>query len=521
MSRTLTTLFVAAASLAAQSASAAKVTFNKHIAPLVWQQCANCHRPGQVAPFSLLSYRDVQKRAEQIRDITAEGLMPPWSPAPGHVAFSNGRRLTSEEQKLIAAWVAGGAVEGAASDLPPLPKFPEGWQLGKPDLVLEVPQPINVPATGRDLYVNVILPLKVPTGKYLKAIEFHPGNRRVVHHAVLFNDTSGKSRELDEADPKMGFERVTPPGKFLPGTMAIWTPGRNPLPLPEGLSMPWPEGSDLVLNLHLHPSGKPEQEQSSVGVYFTDEAPRRSMIDLTLIDTKIDIPPGEKAFPTTDSITLPIDMDAQMIFPHMHLIGKQMRVSAKLPDGSVKVLLRIDDWNFNWQDLYQYAEPIRLPKGTVVEMRGVHDNSAENPHNPRNPPGRVTWGEQTNNEMSIAFLNLTPVNESDMATNLPGQGIRGLKAAIMPASTRATIAAAAGKPSAGDIDQRAKDALKKFDRDANGKLNIDEIMVAINNRESREAIEKRLKDFDLDKDNELNPAELLEAIKSQAKMRAN
>ncbi|MBL8826625.1 MAG: cytochrome c, partial [Planctomycetaceae bacterium] len=339
MSRIIPLLLITAISLATHSATAAEVTFNKHIAPLVWQQCANCHRPGQVAPFSLLSYRDVQKRAEQIRDITAEGLMPPWSPAPGHVAFANGRRLSREEQKLLADWVAGGAVEGAASDLPPLPKFPEGWQLGEPDLVLQLPEPIDVPATGRDLYINVILPLKVPTGKYLKAIEFHPGNRRVVHHAVLFNDATGKSRELDAADPKMGFERVTPPGKFLPGTMAIWTPGRNPLPLPAGLSMPWPEGSDLVLNLHLHPSGKPEQEQSTVGVFFTDEAPQRSMIDLTLIDTKIDIPPGEKAFVTTDSITLPFDMDAQMIFPHMHLIGKQMRVSAKLPDGAVKILL--------------------------------------------------------------------------------------------------------------------------------------------------------------------------------------
>lgn len=519
MLRTLTTFALLLVTL--HSPAAAEVTFNKHVAPLIWQHCAKCHRPGEVAPFSLLTYRDVSKRAEQIRDVVAEGIMPPWVPAAGHVEFSNGRRLTSAEQKLLAEWVAGGALEGTAGDLPPLPKFAEGWQLGTPDVVLTVPQPIDVPATGRDLYVNVLLPLEVPTGKYLKAIEFRPGNRRVVHHAVLFNDTTGKARELDEADARVGFERVTPPGKFLPGTLAIWTPGRNPLPLPEGLAMPWPAGSDLVLNLHLHPSGKPEQEQSTVGVYFTDVAPQRSLIDLTLIDTKIDIPPGETAFLTQDALTLPIDMDAVSVFPHMHLIGKKMRVTAKLPDGSIKTLLWIDDWNFNWQDLYQYTQPVRLPQGTIVELRGVHDNSADNPFNPSSPPQRVRWGEQTTNEMSIAFLNLVPVQEADMVkfAETRGGGVRGIKAAIVPSATRAQIATAAASNPAMNAEQRAKEALAKFDRDGNGKLNLDEVLTAIGNREAREVVEKRLRDFDKDGDKELNPAEVLEAVKFQIKQK--
>jgi len=495
------------------SAMAAEITFNKDVAPLIWKNCAGCHRPGEVAPFSLLTYHDVAKRAGQIRDITEQQIMPPWKPVSGHEEFSNGRRLTTDEIGLIRQWVAGGAPEGIAGDLPPAPTFATGWQLGTPDLVLTLEEPVQVPSEGRDLYQNVILPFAIPEGKYLKAVEFRPSNRRVVHHAVLSYDTNGKARERDKADPAFGFQGSNFVGRLLPGSLGIWAPGHDCVPLPSGLSMPWPKNADLLLNLHLHPTGKPEVEQSSIGFHFTDEAPQRTLLDLLLIDTKIDISPGEKAYRTQDSCVLPIDMDAVSIFPHMHLLGKQFKVTATLPDGTDRTLLWIDDWDFNWQNLYEYAKPVRLPKGTKVTLECIHDNSADNPHNPKNPPERVRWGEQTFNEMALAFVNLMPANDAD----LPAHPVRRLNAAIVPASTAISLSAAGsamspgakdsgmGKPQTGENGtRRAADVMKKADKDGNGKLSVEEIVATLGNRVPAEQIEKIVAQFDRDGDKELN-----------------
>ncbi len=391
------------------------ITFNKHVAPLVFRHCAGCHRPGEVAPFSLLTYHAVSKRAEQILDVIERHAMPPWKPVAGHGEFSNGRRLTPDEINLVRRWVAEGAIEGTAQDLPPTPKFAAGWQLGQPDLVVTVPEAVHVPREGPDLYLNLVLPLRVPAGKYIKAVQFRPSNPRVVHHAVLYCDTTGKAREKDQANSEPGFIAMIPPGNVLPGAFAIWAPGRQALTLGEGLSLPWPENGDLVVQLHLHPTGKPEIEQPSIGFYFTDQPPLRTLMHVTLVDETIDIPPGEKAYRTHNQCVLPIDMEAVSIFPHMHVIGKEMKVTATLPDGTVQVLLWIDDWDFNLQNIYEYARPVRLPKGTILSMEGIHDNSAENPRNPKSPPERVRWGEQTFNEMSIAFINTLPIRESDIA----------------------------------------------------------------------------------------------------------
>lgn len=485
-----------------------EITFNKHVAPIVWKNCAGCHRPGEVAPFSLLSYRDVSKRAEQIQDVTARHIMPPWKPQAGHGEFSNGRRLTADEIGLVKQWATTGAIEGNPADLPRAPTFANGWQMGTPDLIVTLPEAVQVPSDGRDWYLNVVLPLDIPEGKYLKAAEFRPSNRRVVHHAVLFCDTTGKARERDAASAGLGFTAITPPGNMLPGTMAVWVPGRFPLPLPEGLSMPWPKKADLVLNLHLHPSGKPEVEQSSVGFYFTDQPPRRSMLDVSLIDMKIDIPPGEKAFRTQASCVLPIDMDALSVFPHMHLIGKEIKVTATLPDGTARPLLWINDWDFNWQDFYQYATPVRLPQGTKVTLDCVHDNSADNPANPRQPPTRVRWGEQSFDEMSIAFLNLVPVRESDLSRlkSIPNQPI---KLVIQSESAKSAPPA--------DVAQRAAEALRKADKNGDGKLSLDEIIAATGNRESAAELEKKVVQFDRDGDKQLNLSEVIEALKSLSK----
>lgn len=414
---------------------AAPVTFNEHIAPVLFRRCAECHRPGQVAPFSLLTYEDAAKRATMIREVTSSRRMPPWKSVEGHGEFVGERRLTDEEISLFARWVEQGKARGEGTIPPQTPDFPEGWALGEPDIVWTMPEEFRVPADGPDVYQNFVFPLDVPKGKYLKAAEFRPSNRRVVHHAVLSVDRSGDARKRDEADPAPGYGGSgTPDGQIFPGSMATWTPGRDPVPLPEGLSMPWKSGSDVVLQLHLHPSGKTELERSSIGFYLTDQPPQRSMADLLLIDTNIDIPPGEKAYRTRAELTLPIDVELVGIFPHMHLIGRKLAVTAHPKEGQSRSLLRIDDWDFNWQTYYQYAAPAKLPAGTRIVMEAVHDNSAENEFNPNQPPRRVVWGEETTNEMSLAFLQVMPVREADFDKIRAGG--RGNKLGVIRAEKR-------------------------------------------------------------------------------------
>src|SRR5262245_38259880 len=408
-------IFFGTSASAADIATNEPVTFNKHIAPLIFQNCSACHHPGEVAPFSLLTYGDVQKRAKQIQLVTAQRLMPPWKSVEGHGRFIDERRLSPAQVELFDRWVGSGTPEGNPSDLPKTPEFTTGWKLGQPDIVITMHEPYAVPADGADIYRNFVFEISIPEGKFLKAAEYRPGNRRVVHHAALAMDVDGKARKQDEEDPAPGFKgSLNLPGQLLPGSLSAWTPGRDPLPLPEGLSMPWKKGAGLMLQLHLHPSGKPESEQSSVGLYLTDQPPRRSMADVVLIAKKIDIPPGEKAYATHDEFVLPIDMETFGLFPHMHLIGREMKIVAHPPGQEPFSLLWINDWDFTWQNFYQYVEPVKLTAGTKITLDAIHDNSADNFRNPNHPPQRVTWGEQTTNEMSAAILQLVPQQEGDM-----------------------------------------------------------------------------------------------------------
>jgi mono/diheme cytochrome c family protein len=485
--------------IAAAPASAAEVTFNKDIAPLVFENCAGCHHPGEVAPFSLLNYGDVKKRAKQIVQVTGERFMPPWKSLEGHGTFVDERRLTNEEIALIARWVEQGAVEGNAADLPPQPVFKEGWKLGKPDIVVTMPEAYSIPADGPDIYRNFVYDVEIPAGKYIKAAEFMPQNRKIVHHAVLAMDNDGRARKDDEADPAPGYPgSLNLPGQLFPGSLAAWTPGRDALPLPEGLSLPWQAGAGLILQLHLHPSGKPESEQSSIGLYLTDEPPKRSMVDLVLIDQKIDIPPGEKFYRTRDAYTLPIDMEAYGLFPHMHLIGKEIKLTAYPPAGQPFSLIWINDWDFNWQNFYQYSEPVKLVAGTKLVLEAVHDNSAENIHNPSVPPQRVTWGEQTTNEMSAAIVQLVPVKEGELDKLERRRVLGGI------------TAEGAGGQLKTPVELLAQGALKKFDKDSSGKLDYAELATASGQGEA--AVRVLAAAFDADGDGALNVEELGKAI---------
>jgi mono/diheme cytochrome c family protein len=396
--------------------SSERPTFNKHIAPLVFEHCASCHRPGEVAPFSLLTYSDVKKRAGQIAELTSKRFMPPWKSVEGHGRFIGERRLSQDQIDLIARWVSQGSIEGDSRDLPATPKFNDSWTLGQPDIVLTMAEPYPVPADGPDVYRNFILKLEIPSGKYIKALEYRPSNRRVVHHALFASDATGKARKDDEADPLPGFQgSLNIPGRLFPGSMSAWAPGREARPLPDDISMPWNNKADLILQLHLHPSGKPEVEQSTIGFYLTDEPPSRSMVDVMLLDNKIDIPPGEAAFRTRDEFSIPVEMEVLALFPHMHLIGRDFRITAVPPTGEPFDLIWINDWDFNWQSLYQCEPSVRLPANTKIVLEALHDNSVANIRNPSNPPRRVTFGEETSNEMTAALIQFVPVHEADLA----------------------------------------------------------------------------------------------------------
>lgn len=390
-----------------------KVTFNKDIAPVVFARCASCHRTGEVAPFPLLTYRDVSKRADLIRTVTEERKMPPWKAEPGSGHFADERRLTDEQVALIAKWVENGSPEGDPADLPPPPKFTTGWQLGEPDMLVKMPEPYTLAAEGPDEYRCFVIPLKIPAGKYLKSVEYRPGNRRIVHHAVL---TSLPHRmavaRLAEGDGKSFASGLAPPGQLLPGPLAFWTPGMEPRPLPVGFAAEWSDRADLVLQLHLHPSGKPEAEQSTIGLHFTDQKPRGRLQMLVMNHEKLDIKAGDANHVLNTGTTLKGPIDVYGIFPHMHLIGRTVKVTATLPDGTVNPLISIGDWDFNWQYYYRYTSPVRLPAGTRIEARWTFDNSAANPANPSHPPKRVTYGEQTTNEMAILIMDVIPANRA-------------------------------------------------------------------------------------------------------------
>ncbi len=374
--------------------------FAHDIAPIIYEKCAPCHHPGDAAPFSLLTYQDVHKRAAQIAAATSAHYMPPWLPEPGHGDFQDDRSLNPDQIKTIQDWVRDGAQEGPTADISP-PSLPSNWQLGAPDLVLEAKSPVALPASGRDIYWNVIFTPNLTARRWVRAIEIRPGLPRVVHHANLLIDRAG-SAHLQERTPGKGFPGMDleitrspfdPDGNFL-----FWKPGNTPHvePATQSDSLAWrlDPGNELVLNMHLQPSGKPEQVRPSVGLYFTDRPQTKFPLLVELEnDQALDIPAGTRDFPISDDFRLPLDAGILAVYPHAHYLGHLLEAYATLPDDSKKWLIRIPAWDQNWQAVFYYREPITLPKDSVIHMRYHYDNSAANPHNPNHPPKRVRRGQ--------------------------------------------------------------------------------------------------------------------------------
>ena len=407
-----------AAALVALPLLAEPVTFNKDIAPIVFHACAPCHRPGEAAPFPLLTYEDVRRHASQIVQVTRRRYMPPWPPEPGYGDFEGARRLSEDQIQKIARWVEGGTTEGRPTDLPPAPHFTEGWELGEPDLLAQIPRPFALPGGGGDVFRNFVVALDLKETRYVRAIELRPGNKRVVHHANVLVDHSRSWRQRDGQDGQPGFpgmDLITESGaEFEPDShFLFWKPGSPAQQTPDDMAWRLSPGDDLIVNLHLQPSGKAETVQPVLGLYFAKQPPRRFPMLLQLEhDGAIDIPPGARDFAVTDELTLPVDCDVLAIYPHAHYVGKRIEAWAILPGGGRRWLVRINDWDINWQAVYTYGEPVRLPKGATVHMRIEYDNSAENPRNPNHPPKRVLSGDRSVDEMGHVWLQVLPHGES-------------------------------------------------------------------------------------------------------------
>ncbi len=396
-------------------AASTNIVFTRDVAPLVFEHCSGCHRPGQGAPFDLLTYADCRRRAKQMAEVTASHYMPPWLPEPGYGEFEGERRLSPAEIDLLRRWAEGGAPEGDPSALPQPPRWTEGWSLGQPDLVVKVPRPYTLPAEGLDVYRNLVFPIPLKERRFVRGVEFKPGNPRVVHHAFInVDDTPMSRRQAAGADPPGIDGMVMPETSYMPGGQFLgWQPGKAPSFSPEGLSWVLKPGSDCVLQLHMHPSGKPEEVQPTLGFFFTDQPPTNQMVRLNLSQLFIDIPAGSTHVWVEQSYVLPVDVRVVGISPHCHYLGKEIQGVATLPDGSRQWLLWIRNWDFNWQGDYRYKTPQFLPRGTHLQMRLRFDNSTNNISNPHHPPVRVRYGLQTTDEMAELWFQVLAGSQSD------------------------------------------------------------------------------------------------------------
>ncbi len=415
-------------------AADAKVTYYRDVLPILQESCQGCHRPGEVGPFSLTTYKQAVSWASDIKAYTHDRKMPPWKPVDGP-AYANARRMSEQQIATLAAWEEAGCPEGDPTDAPPPKKFPDGWQLGEPDLVLTVGEEFHVGASGSDIFRCFVLKTGLTEDKYIVAYEVKPGNARAVHHALNYFDTTGRARKLeekeaarkragDEADRgpgysvAMGLGFVPSAADIKPGVPPIggfggWAPGQLGTRFPEGVGYFLPKEADVVLQVHYHRTGKPEADRTRIGLYFAKTPVKKQYQTLTVggMSPLAFIPKDRPDYKVTGSAWLDSDAVLHNVLPHMHLLGRSIKVAMTPPGGEPRVLVAIKDWDYNWQETYWFKEPIVVKAGTRLDVEGVYDNSAKNPNNPFNPPRMVFFGEETTNEMLFGFVGATPVGD--------------------------------------------------------------------------------------------------------------
>lgn len=406
-------------------AETAKVTYYRDVLPIVQQHCQGCHRPGEVGPFPLMTYSQAVNWASDIKDYTQTRRMPPWKPTEG-LPFHDERKISDKDISTLAAWVDGATPEGDPKDAPPPRQFASGWQIGTPDLVLTVPEEFTLGGNGRDVFRCFVLPTNLTEDKYVSAVEIRPGNPRIVHHTLLAIDLSGGARKLDEKErnrPKKEDEADFGPGYnvamgfgIVPqGNLSGWAPGQMPRRLPEGIGYMLPKGSDVVMQVHYHRDGKQEKDRCQVGIYFSDKPVKKRMQSMVLAGSQggilgrtwFSIPAGKDSFRLDGKMWIDQDVTVYSVLPHMHMIGKSIQVTMTPPGGAKQTLVDLGEWDYNWQETYFFKKPLNLKAGTLFEVHAVYDNSDKNPNNPRTPPQRVNFGQETTDEMCFVFLGST------------------------------------------------------------------------------------------------------------------
>jgi thiol-disulfide isomerase/thioredoxin len=371
------------------------VTYTKHVSRILQNNCQECHRPGQIGPMALSTYDDAASWAESIREVVSERRMPPWFADPAHGKFSNDRRLSKEDRETLLSWIDQGTPKGDVKDLPPAKKWPEGWTIGKPDLIISMPKPFKVPAETPKYgvpYQFISIPTDFKEDRWIVRAEAKPGSPEVVHHQIVFIAPPG---ELFQPDA---------PGSVLVGT----APGEMPLILGEGEAKKIPAGARLIFQMHYTPNGKEQNDVSSVGVIFAKEPPKKRILTKPVLSQNFlfgrdKIPAGDENYLMESRYRFREDSHIIGFMPHMHLRGKDFLYEAIYPDGKKEVLLSVPKYNFNWQSVYRCTEPIAIPKGTELHCIAHFDNSAKNLNNP-DATKAVRWGDQTWEEMMIGWI---------------------------------------------------------------------------------------------------------------------
>jgi hypothetical protein len=387
-----------------------KLTFAEHVAPILNASCVSCHRTGEVAPFGLENYQQAKTWATQIKEYTARKLMPPWKAVAGHGDFHDARGLTDTQIATLARWADTGAAPGDLNRAPSPPKFPsaDAWSLGTPDLVVQPVGDYHLGPEGPDVYRNFVIPAEFDEDRYVRAIEFKPGNRAIVHHVVAYIDPKRASLELDGKDSEPGYT-VPGVGIGILNSMwgEVWVPGRTPRFMPAGVGVRIPKGSKLVMQVHYHRNGAPQTDRTKMALFFSKEKPERIVTVFPVSNYNFELQPGNSRQVVKASMTVPADIHVRTMFPHMHLLGREMKVTATLPDGTKKPLIFVNDWDFNWQETYEYKQAVALPAGSRIDMEAVYDNSERNPHQVLSPPRKIRFGEQTTDEMCMAIMGFT------------------------------------------------------------------------------------------------------------------
>ena len=380
-----------------------KVTFYEHIEPIIHLNCMPCHRPGQAGPFSLITYEDVSRKGEFIARVTKDRYMPPWKADPGFQQYRNARSLSDTDIDLIQSWVLDGMPKGKAQKRSKGQK--EKLSFDKPDLSLIIGEPYKIPNTGTDDFRFFNVQSGLSGDKFLRKIEFIPGNKRLVHHSRLMTDTTHKVRDihgLSANDPRVNqFEKYPPVDKFLYG----WVPGNFAIEFPNGTGKRLYKESDIIVNIHYSPNRREnQQDQSTINFYFTEEDSLREVYSLAIAEQNITN--GPFVIPANETKTfyskfgpIPIDISAVAVLPHMHFLGKTFRAFAVTPDGDAIFLIKIDNWDFNWQETYQFSKLQKIPRGSSIFVEATFDNTMQNPANPTRPPKTVTYGWETASEM--------------------------------------------------------------------------------------------------------------------------